>query len=779
MANLRNVARGLVPWQVALLGGTCLISGYFLLPHGGLGQSVYYNAITIAFTALILVGIRLYRPADALTWWLFVVGNLLSIAADCISTLYIARAWELPFPSYADALYLAAYPFLFAAVARFGKGAARNYVRERRLDALIIAMGALVLSWHPLIEAYAGDTTLTLVGKLTLIAYPVMDIAMLYVILTTVVFGGRRKPVDLLVGTAIIATVVGDFAYDVLELHGAYADGHAIDVTWLLDYLLLGVAALHPSMADLTSRPAVVTPRRWWLVMTGIASFVPPAYLLVGTALHQELNVAALAGLALVMAILGATRMGLMFGTLRERADQLRTRSRALQQALTERDALEEDLRHRAFHDVLTGLANRALLHERIDRALARSRGQGSGTALVLCDLDGFKTVNDSLGHQVGDELLAVTAQRLMSAVRPGDTVARLGGDEFAALLDGVPDARVAQSIAARIVASLREPVMIGGDAIAVSASVGVTMSTAQSTAEQLTSDADAAMYEAKGRGKNRYVVFEEPMRARAMERLTFTTAFAGALERSEFYLDFQPCFSLGDGHLRSFEALVRWRHPTMGLVAPQRFIQLAEETGFILPLGRWVLESACTEAASWPARADGSPTVAVNVSLSQLTNLAFADDVRRALATSGLPGDRLVLEVTEGSLMQDESRAVAVLNELRTMGVRVAIDDFGVGYSSLSRLDQLPIDFVKIDKSFVNQIGDGAKDGRPMVQAILRLARDLNLATVAEGIEVEAQRAALTAMGCDDGQGYLLSHPIDGTAAAALAARYGAEVNA
>jgi diguanylate cyclase (GGDEF)-like protein len=705
---------------------------------------------------------------------LFAAGTTLSITGDVIATFFVATTGEEPFPSVADVAYLAAYPLLFVAVGRFGRQAAAYRSRERNLDSLIVAVGALTALWQPLIQQYASDTTMSIPARITLIAYPVMDVVVLYILLSALIFGARWQPVDIFVAVGFAAMLSGDVVYDLLELHGAYASGDPVDATWLFSYLLLGVAALHPSMARSGEQAIKPAPRLWWLLMVALAMVVPPTAQIVTSILYEHTNVLLYGSVTLAMVILATVRMAWMFESLRERARQLQSRTTSLQGALRERDRLEDDLRHQAFHDALTGVPNRALLSERLEHALAKSSRSPGVVALVMCDLDGFKTVNDSLGHRVGDALLVEMATRLTGVVRPGDTVARLGGDEFAILLDGVTDPDFPDKIAERIVYALHEPALVGGEMIAVSVSVGVTLEKAGSSAEQLLSDADAAMYEAKTRGRNRYMTFEPAMRDRALERMRFTTAFSGAIERCEFQLEYQPSYSLADGQLRGFEALVRWNHPVLGRVPPLRFLPLAEETGFILTLGRWVLNTACQEAARWPAGQDGSPAVTVNVSPVQLQDSSFAADVRAALARAGLPGQRLVLEVTESMLIVDPTRALEMLDDLKRIGVRIAIDHFGVGYTSLNRLRTLPIDFVKIDKTFVDRITEDDGSARSIIEAILRLARDLHLTTVAQGIELNKQRDLLAAWGCDAGQGYLLCFPLSAEAAATLASREG-----
>jgi diguanylate cyclase (GGDEF)-like protein len=622
--------------------------------------------------------------------------------------------------------------------------------------------------------SYAHDSAIDALGKLTLMSYPIMDIALFYVVLSAMLFGLRREPVDRLIGLALGVMLAGDFAYDLLELHGAYTNGDVIDVTWLLNYVLLAVAALHPSMVAVGSRRRVATPpRRWWIVMVGSATTIVPIILLVTDATDAPIDLPVVAGVALLMAAIAAVRMTWSFDRLAERTSELRQRTESLQQALSQRDALEDDLRHQAFHDTLTGLANRALLQERTDHALRRASRDHASIALVMCDLDGFKSVNDSLGHPAGDLLLGRVAERLVSVVRPGDTVARLGGDEFAILLDGFGEPAAAVSIVERIIRVVREPADISGRLITVSASAGIRFATSRDSSDEMFRDADAAMYEAKSRGKNRYITFDPSMRSRAVERMRLASAFVGAIERGEFLLQFQPSFGLVDGRLTNFEALVRWQHPTLGLVAPDRFISLAEETGFIVPLGRWVLRTACMTAAAWPAAIDGTPTLSVNISASQFRDADLIRDVREALSASGLPPTRLVLEITEGMLINEPDRTVSVLNKLRRLGIRVGIDDFGTGYSSLSEVRQFSVDFVKIDKTFVDRVGDDDEFGRAITRSIVDLAHNFDLKTVAEGIEVASQRDALQRMGCDSGQGYLLSRPMDAGAAAALAARH------
>lgn len=762
------------PWNVALVVGLVLTAAYFALP-GGLVQSVGYNVIGLLTVGAVLAGVRRNRPADKLTWWLFAIGSLSSIAADVVVTVYTSLGGELATPSLSDALYLAAYPFLFCAVLRLGHRAAGLVSRERWTDAAIVSLGALALTWHLLMHSYAHDSTLNTAGKLTLLLYPTMDIGVLFIVVSSLLFAGVRGAAPKIIGVAMAIMLGGDFGYDLLAQHDAYTAGSFIDSTWLINYVLIGVAALHPSMARVRALERQVPRGRMsWMPILVLAGFSTPTLLLVESLSGADADVPVLASLSLVLACLVTARMSWLFGSMRKQARQLTARTESLQLALVERDNLAADLRHQAFHDNLTGLANRALLHDRIEHALARSEREYEMISLILIDLDGFKNVNDSLGHKAGDSLLITVADRMSAMVRPGDTVARLGGDEFAVLMESVGDHSDTIAVADRLVAALREPCEVDDHSIALSASAGITFGTSEKSTEQLLSESDAAMYEAKACGKNRHEVFEPWMRSRVVERLQVTGAFAGAIERNEFYLDFQPIFALDVGRLTGFEALLRWQHPQLGLVPPLRFIPLAEETGFIVPLGRWVLNAACHAAMAWPGVGVGvgAPSIAVNVSARQVQDPTFVGDVCDALTGSGLPAERLTLEITESMLAGDLDVTIAVLDELKQMGISIAIDDFGTGYSSLSHLRRFPFDILKIDKSFIDHLDGTHAEGGAFVEAIIRLARQLDVALVAEGIEVRSQRDALTGMGCDSGQGFLLSRPLDARRAGRLARR-------
>ena len=426
---------------------------------------------------------------------------------------------------------------------------------------------------------------------------------------------------------------------------------------------------------------------------------------------------------------------------------------------VTERRALEDQLAYQAFHDSLTGLANRALFSERITHALERGVRRTNLVAVLFIDLDDFKTVNDSLGHAAGDELLVTVAERIRSSIRPEDTCARLGGDEFAVMIEGITHPDGAVTVARRIIGSLAEPLAIAGSDVAVQGSIGIALGSAGQTASEIMRSADLAMYRAKGEGKGRYALYEPAMHELVLERLELKADLQRAVLADEFDVHYQPIVTLQNGGIVGVEALVRWKHPDRGLVLPGDFISLAEETGLILPLGRHVLNAACRQAAIWRKRGHSALGISVNISAKQLASKSLPLEVTDALTRSSLDATALTLEITEGTLL-DSPVVVGRLDELRGLGVRIAIDDFGTGYSSLDYLRRFPVDSLKIARAFVEELGTSREQDR-LVAAILRLGSTMGLETVAEGIELEQQRDRLRALKCRYGQGFFYSRPV------------------
>jgi diguanylate cyclase (GGDEF)-like protein len=428
-----------------------------------------------------------------------------------------------------------------------------------------------------------------------------------------------------------------------------------------------------------------------------------------------------------------------------------------------ERVRFQNELEHQAFHDALTGLANRVLFKDRVEHALTGAARTGVKVAVLFMDVDDFKLVNDSYGHMLGDHLLVQVAERLGAVLRTSDTAARLGGDEFAILLEGTADLHEACQVAERALSLFADSFLIESAELTISVSIGVAISDGSHTsAEQLLRDADVAMYSAKANGKDRFQVFEPAMQTAVHERLELANELRQAIERDEFKVYYQPIVEISNEQIIGCEALVRWVHPRLGLLLPDSFIQLAEETGLIIPIGDHVLAQACRQLRLWRHRPGIGPMrMAVNLSPRQLKDPLLISKVREALRDAKVEPDLLTLEITEMALVEDTYATLARLRDLKSLGVRLSIDDFGTGYSSLSYLRQFPVDAVKIAKPFVDHIAEG-DDNSALARAIIALGQTLRLEVVAEGIEHEEQMLELRHLGCEFGQGFYSSRPID-----------------
>jgi diguanylate cyclase (GGDEF)-like protein/PAS domain S-box-containing protein len=439
---------------------------------------------------------------------------------------------------------------------------------------------------------------------------------------------------------------------------------------------------------------------------------------------------------------------------------------------ITERKELEDTLTYQASHDALTGLPNRSLFMDRVDRALSRARRQGSPIAVMFLDLDNFKVVNDSLGHVVGDHLLIEVADRIHRCLRREDTLARLSGDELAILVEDVGGADEALALARRIRDRMKVAFSIDGNELFASVSVGIVLnSPAHDTPATLLRDADLAMYRAKMNGKARCEMFDETMNSPASERLILETSLHRALERSELRVFYQPIVSLDDGQIAGFEALARWDHPQRGLTLPGEFIPLAEETGLIVPVGAWVLQESCRQFQEWRVNHPGPMLLSVNISARQLQSPNLVRTVAKALDSTGLDPRNLKLELTESAMIGDIELVRERLGELEELAIQIAIDDFGTGFSSLAYLRDLPISFVKIDRSFVARLGADPRDNA-IVRSIIDLSHDLGLTVIAEGIELVEQLNTLRELGCDYGQGFYFSAAVPADVANGLIRR-------
>jgi len=1012
-----------------------------------------WGLISLSGVIGIVAGLVLNRPARKAPW-LLLAAALACFAAGQLSFLIAARLKVvLPFPSFADLLYLSCYPLYAAGLLVFIYWRTPHGDRRSLIDALTLTAGLALLSWTFLIRPYVHNPGLSGLQKSVAIAYPLGDVLMLALLARLLAPGKVRIWSVQLLTLGAVACLVSDTAYGVAQLHGTFRNGTIIDLGWALFYTAWGASALHPTMTRLTEpvtqqKGEVALSR---LAMLMLASLIAPAVLLttVPGGLTSDVSVIAMfsavlyllvltrlwdaaashrrtlnrervlreVGLSLVTAVdvtqvaaavkdavdalLGKRSQGdallgvRIDGTIRavtvagaepppvellgqlaetwlpaaggttpiftsvrqlpgqfravlpdadwmllcsltlkdrpsgdgligmigvfgeqrvladlsatleilahqvaltvesitlrqaairqrneayfralvqdasdaivivgddgkvkyatpstatvlgditvmgeyfwdlvadeERDDLARTfmelregaRSgpRFVDQRITRRDGrsvhiqarcsdlrdqptvdglvftlrdvteqhmLEEQLRHRAFHDALTGLPNRVLLQDRIAQQIATARRTGMIAGVLFVDLDDFKVVNDTMGHSVGDELLVAAAARLASLVRDSDTAARLGGDEFALLIGNVENTAAVEAAAERVVSAFATPFALATGLMTSTVTVGVATNLDSADTDELLRHADLALYAAKAAGKRQWRRYQPVLSAGLVRRREIQAALEEAIATSAFTLVYQPIVALDTGELAGFEALVRWPHAQWGMMHPNQFITLAEETGQIIALGAWVLGRATDDLARWcrdlkasagpeEARAGAAPPdgrrdlyVSVNVSARQFADPGFADNVRLALASAGLESHALTLELTETALLRRDEQLHSDLAELKAIGVKLAIDDFGTGYSSLSYLRELPIDIVKIDKSFVDGIAD-SEQSLALAEGIVQIARTLRLEVVAEGIETVVQRDLLTSMGCHYGQGFLLAMPLPPSQAEAL----------
>lgn len=1018
-------------WVVVYLGAVALLTVcYLTIPSR---HTILWALIGLSGVAAILTGIHLHKPAKRWPWLVLAGANFTFVAGDTAYNLLENLFGQTnPFPSVADALYLATYPLFAIGLFGFIRYRAAGRDLAVALDALILTSGLALLSWVNLITPLAKSPDMTWIEKAISIAYPLGDVLMLAMLARLLVPGGLRSRAVQLLTLGTCGILASDVIYGALQLQGTWQVGTGWDLGWVIFFTAWGLAALHPSMTGLTERvpqsPAVIAERR--LALLAAASLVAPVLLLYQSLrADREQDIAVIAVFSAIMFLLVLTRLwGMMAehrsaearerslrvaaaslvaslsprevasavevaaatlvgpgtphktmllardrrrflyavptghlpwnfrgtelsgsrsppwpellaqGSRHVRTDELDptvahalgplshallcplalqapaagepllgvlllaapekklraisgpAQSLASQAALalerfglseevnrrtseayfrtlvhntsdvilivddddtvryaspsaesmfghsllpgtpltdllapgdaasalrilkgvrsrddvdarddwklrrgestdlhvevrcsnlrnertvhglvltlrdvTEQRKLERELTHRAFHDSLTGLPNRVLLLERIERALLRGRRDSTLTCMLFVDLDDFKVVNDTMGHSVGDELLVAVARRLTSVLRLSDTAARLGGDEFAVLIEGAKEPSDAEALAAHIVQTLSQPFHLTDGAVSVSTSVGIATVLDSAHAEELLGHADLALYAAKAAGKKRWRRFRPELHSRLVARHELQEGMDTAIADHAFALRYQPIVEVADGVVAGFEALIRWPHARRGMVPPDQFITLAEESGHIMPLGAWVLEHAALDVARWQrARPGRQPPLYVNVNVSprQFRDPGLLDDVRRTLSSSGLAPGTLVLELTETVLMRKDEQIRTTMRALRELGVSIAIDDFGTGFSSLSYLREFPIDVLKVDKSFIDDITTDRQQ-LALVEGIVRIADVLGLNVVAEGIEYEGQRELLADMGCQFGQGYLFARPM------------------
>ncbi|MDQ3052810.1 MAG: bifunctional diguanylate cyclase/phosphodiesterase [Actinomycetota bacterium] len=718
------------------------------------------DAIYLLSSASVLValwwGVRTYQPADRSPWLLlmagfgcFFLGDATSIVLD--HTVGAAK----PFPSLADVAYLLFYPLVYVAIGRF-LSSTGHPDRAAWVDASIWTTGVAVVLWEPLFQPYIVADGVSALSSIAGMVYPLLDLGLLLMVLR--MLAGRLSvyPAYLLLTAGLVSLVAVDLAFNVREAQNVYVTGEFTDAGWLLLNLMVGLAALHPSMIRLTqlrTRAAGPGGRRRLQALLVPALFAPALML------YQLLSGPPLGGIsdglfaaaatAALLALVVARGRGLL--TLAEhRAELLSDRTDALEAALLARERATQDLRRQVDHDTLTGLASRDRFVDTLDSELAAWNAGGSRPSIAFLDLNDFKTVNDTLGHDAGDLVLVEVADRLRSALPADHLIARFGGDEFAVLIHGDPEVAAQQ-----LLFMLRPPLLLHGHELRPEVSIGVTTAAGLTySSGDMLREADVAMYTAKRRGGG-WARYQSGMSAVLLEQLDLRSGLVRALAEGEIEPWFQPVVDLGSGRLLGFEALARWCRPGHPAVGPGEWLTRAEETGLVSAIDRAVLCAAVTQLAAW--RGDSSCEdleLSVNLSGRTLQQPGIEDEVLEALRGANVPPDRLILEVTELVLIKD-AQVGERLQRLRAAGVRIALDDFGTGWSSLSYLGRFPVDLIKLDRSFTAELGRSpAAEAIPA--AIVHLARGLSIQAVAEGVETHDQLQRLSRLGFRVGQGYL-----------------------
>jgi diguanylate cyclase (GGDEF)-like protein len=730
-----------------------VLAAYFINPHRfGLSDATYRFPIAILLNAsavgALVVGIRRWRPQYALPWWLMVIGQALYTVGDLLSFWGIYVSHVSVFPGPADLLYLGRVPFMIVALALIiRRRSGQN--RAALLDSAIVGMAVGVVFWVYLMAPYT-EVNLELTARLTSLAYPMTDLMLIVMAVRLLAGDGIRSAAFRFLTGGLVLLVITDSVDGWANLHGeAYHSGSLVELGWLLFYISVGAMGLHPSMREVATKSHVrgspLSKTR--LAVLGAAALTGPVLAMIEYGQGDPHDAFPIALASLIVIVLIMIRLAEMMHRERQ---------------------ADEKMRFQAFHDALTGLANRALLYDRMEVALTRSRRNLKGVAVLLMDLDRFKAINDTLGHAAGDRVLQEVASRLGSSTRAHDTIARMGGDEFVVLMEDVESPEVVEALASRILTSMAEPFDIDGVTVELGGSIGIAFAEPGSIAsDQLLRQADAAMYESKRTVPGRFRVFEPGFESPHLS--VSANEIREALAQGEMFVHYQPIASANSGAIDRIEALARWQHPTRGEVRPGVFIPIAEKSEVIVEIGAFVLSEACNRTARWN-RVRGGENLCVNVNLSarELAYPDFVPRVVRTLTDSGLDPRHLTFELTEGTLLVNQKLAATKLEELRRLGVGVALDDFGTEYSSLAHLRWLPVDCIKIDKVFVDGVITEVA-GANFVEAVVRFGHNLGLTIVAEGVEDSEQLLWLRRIGCDFVQGYLISPAIPAAGIATL----------
>jgi diguanylate cyclase (GGDEF)-like protein len=664
---------------------------------------------------------------------------------------------------------------------------------KRSIDLNIVMISASLAYWIFLIGPIFGiDSTTPFIEKFLAAAYPVGDLFLLFSILIIIYYRSEKLILGsiILLGSGTAMMIATDTFYGYQSSVGSYVSGGLVDLGWNFAFILMFYAGLYQAVASKYYKEDSARANQNLLpVQKGISQVLPfapylwvaGAYYLLKSDHHFEsiinseilfLSVGLIIGLVVIRQILTLNENKYLLSSLKTLLEKENTHvlelnkiNRSLQVEMIERKRVEIQLSHDALHDGLTGLANRVLFMDHLDHAVKMTkRDQENNYSILFIDIDNFKSINDGQGHTAGDKVLIELSARLINCTRSTDTVARFGGDEFAILLEHTREKNISITVANRILKEIQQPFLINGYEILTSCSIGIVKEISDYIdTENILRDVDIALYKAKEKGKGQYKTFTLEMRAKAMSRLEVEADLRRAINIGEFYLAYQPICSLEGNNIGGVEALIRWRHPLRGVVMPNDFIHIAEESGMIVQIGDWVLLEACTQLKKWHQDYPDLENLcmSVNISGNQINQVDFIEKVKETLLATALNPQRLILEITENAFIENQSLINKLLEELREIGVSFAIDDFGTGYSALSYLQNLSVDTIKIDKSFIDRIADNKK-GFEIVKTIILLAKEMGMKTVAEGIETGEQLEKLKTLMCSSGQGYLLSKPVD-----------------
>jgi len=756
-------------------------------------SSPLFNLIATIALALAAKESSRISKSFALGWGILAIAQLFFTIGDILWAVIELGLKRNPFPSIADVPYLLFYPLFFVGITILpSKRLNTTEWLKRSLDISIVMIAAILAFWIYIFGPIIGtETSIPFLEKLLTAAYPAGDLILLFALLVIMYYRSEKfifGPLWVL-ALGIMVMIVTDSIFSYQSLLGAYTSGGILDLGWIIATILTTFAGTYQVFAAQEFKEEDTLPYKQIILrerISQILAYMPYVWVVVAYYLLREyynsnlpinadglfVGVGCIIGFVIIRQILSLTEINQLLSNLKKALDkgyfqsaELNQTNKYLQEEIIKRKIVEQQLLHDALHDGLTGLANRVLFLDRLNHAIEVAKREPEFQySVMFLDIDNFKSINDSLGHLSGDQILIEIAQRIKKCIRSIDTIARFGGDEFVILLEHTMGKNTTISVADRILTEIQFPFSQKGKEVLITCSIGVVQGIPDyENSEDILRDVDIALYQAKKMGKARYEIFTVDMRTSAMSRLEIESDLRRAISNSELFLNYQPIYSLEENVIVGIEALLRWRHPLHGIVLPSDFIPIAEETGLIIPIGDWVLQEACTQLKNWHTEFPELMNLSVNVNISgkQIIQKDFVDKVKGTLFATGLNPERLKLEITENAFIESQSLVNEILSDLRQIGVSFVIDDFGTGYSSLGYLKNFSVNTIKIDKSFVDEIGKGNKDYE-IINTIIQMARGIGIETVAEGIENIEQLQKLRVLKCIYGQGFYFSTPTD-----------------